>query len=316
MMTPHPIDGPGGLDRLHTIRELIALGWSAEEVRRAVRTGRLVRLRRGVYAPAGALTPWTGHARLARAVARSTGAGVALSHESAAVVLGVACDAARLDRVHLTRLDAGHGKTVGGVRHHAGPLAAADVRVIDGLAVTAPARTAVDLARTAPYAWGVAALDSVLHLRLASADELAAQVRATRGRPGASRARAALAFADAAAESALESLSRVRLAELGFPRPVLQYPVRKDGVLVARLDFAWPDLMLAGEADGAVKYRDGRFDDRTGAEVLLAEKERAGRLHDLGWTLVRWDLALLNAPGRFERRLRAGFEAARGRPAA
>ena len=45
-------------------------------------------------------------------------------------------------------------------------------------------------------------------------------------------------------------------------------------------DFLWPDVMLVGECDGAVKYMDGRS--------IVEEKQREQVLRDLGYRIVRW----------------------------
>jgi len=70
-----------------------------------------------------------------------------VSHQSAAVVLGLTLWGAHLDLVHVTRTDLPAPRIEGGVHHHEGALEAGDVVVADGLRVTSPARTAVDVAR-------------------------------------------------------------------------------------------------------------------------------------------------------------------------
>jgi very-short-patch-repair endonuclease len=52
---------------------------------------------------------------------------------------------------------------------------------------------------------------------------------------------------------------------------------------VGRVDFAWLEQGVVGEADGRVKYA-----DRNAVRVIEAEKERQARLEALGLVVVRW----------------------------
>lgn len=102
-----------------------------------------------------------------------------------------------------------------------------------------------------------------------------------------------------------ESLSRVRIAEVGLPAPVLQFEVFDEhGVWIARVDFAWPESGVVGEFDGAVKY--------TGtpeqvARAVLAEKRRQQAIEDAGWRVVRWTWSDLADRGRFRTRIAAAL---------
>ena len=91
--------------------------------------------------------------------------------------------------------------------------------------------------------------------------------------------RRAVELADPAAESVLESLSRLAMIERGLPMPRCGVPVVGDDGVVYWVDFLWDDLGLIGEADGVGKY--------AGRDALLAEKHRqealAGR-----YSFVRW----------------------------
>ncbi|MBE1515658.1 hypothetical protein [Nesterenkonia halotolerans] len=119
------------------------------------------------------------------------------------------------------------------------------------------------------------------------------------------RWRRALQFADPLSESAGESLSRVRIHELGFEQPVLQVSFEL-GSTVARVDFYWPGCGVVGEFDGKVKYL--RADELSGVsveEVVWREKLREDALRARGLRVVRWTWEDLRRPGALEARLRA-----------
>jgi hypothetical protein len=96
-------------------------------------------------------------------------------------------------------------------------------------------------------------------------------------------------FADARAESPLESISRAGIHLAGLPAPELQLPFRDARGLIGYTDFAWPEAGVVGEADGDVKYLDPAFrSGRTAEQVVLDEKIREDRLRGIGLRVVRW----------------------------
>jgi hypothetical protein len=79
------------------------------------------------------------------------------------------------------------------------------------------------------------------------------------------------------------------------PKGVPQVVVLDEwGQFVARVDVAWPQLGLVGEADGRGKYLGdaddglGRGEDAAAARVVEAAR-REFRLRELGLAVVRWD---------------------------
>jgi hypothetical protein len=112
--------------------------------------------------------------------------------------------------------------------------------------------------------------------------------------PGSRRVAAVLERATHLAETPLETLSRVRFEELGFPAPELQRSVmrRRSGSL-AFLDFAWPEHRVWGEADGNGKYLGDtgpNGDRRSSAEIVREEKAREDEVRAAtGWACARWD---------------------------
>ena len=176
------------------------------------------------------------------------------SHCSAAGVWSIPLIGPVPEQAEIVVPDRSAGRSPGVIRHRSQNCPKGVLH--DGVWVTPPARTAVDLARVRSLASGVAALDHVLHHRMASRAELIREQEAIpRGGRGRQRARLAVALADEKSESAGESLSRVRLFELGYPRPTLQHEFHDErGVFVGRPDMYWRQHKIIGEFDGRVKY--------------------------------------------------------------
>ncbi len=169
------------------------------------------------------------------------------------------------------------------------------------MCVTSVARTLADLAGTSSFLVGVAAVDQALRLNQCSVEDIrqaALELGRTRGRRAREKV---LAFATPLAESPGESLSRVRMEELGFPRPVLQQRWTLADGTVAYTDFWWPEHGLIGEFDGVAKYvRHDYAGHRTAADLVMAEKRREDALRALGPRVVRWDWATaLDRPAFF-----------------
>jgi hypothetical protein len=188
------------------------------------------------------------------------------------------------------------------------------VTVVDGWAVTSPARTVVDLCRTLPRQRAVAIGDAALRLGLQES-ELAAAVARCWAWPGMAAARRAIEFLDPRSESVGESASRVVLDDAGIPSPDLQLVVCDDqGAFVGRSDFGWSKFRTLGEFDGLVKYGRLLKPGQTLGDVLVDEKHREDALRDLGWQIVRWIWEDLQRPERLLQRLERAF--GRGRHAA
>ncbi|HSR22252.1 MAG TPA: hypothetical protein VLW53_01790 [Candidatus Eisenbacteria bacterium] len=128
-----------------------------------------------------------------------------------------------------------------------------DVTVVDGIAVTAPVRTAFDLARTRPLPEAVVALDVLARGRPDFLDEVAAYAGDRPRWLGAPNARRALALATFRSLSPGET--RLRLfwqLDCGLPEPHVNPRVWSlDGWLLGLPDLLDDRLGLVGEYDGA-----------------------------------------------------------------
>ncbi len=109
----------------------------------------------------------------------------------------------------------------------------------------------------------------------------------------------ALPLVRTGAQTPLESLSRVRLCDVGLPEPELQFPLFDRRGLVGYADMAWPGMGVIGEADGLLKY--------ASRDDLIAEKLREDRIRALGWIVVRWTwLEIMREPEAIASRILQG----------
>lgn len=152
----------------------------------------------------------------------------------------------------------------------------------------------------------VAALDSVARgTRLVTGPVHEDELLAWDGFPRTTKARrrweSCWAFADAAAESVGESVSRVRMDQWGLEPPQLQVrcDVDLDGGSRVRVDFFWPEHGIVGEFDGLTKYQKPELlAGRRPEDVVVEEKLREDALRRLGLRVVRWVWADLRRPSR------------------
>ncbi|MGI5132585.1 hypothetical protein ACQEVB_37685 [Pseudonocardia sp. CA-107938] len=275
-------------------QELLAAGFSVDEVRRGRQRGAIVAVRRGAYVGAGEDPPddLDTHRLRIEAAVRQLGTGAVVSHVSAAVLHGLPVWGLSLDRVHATRDRSSGARTGRDVHLHAAAFDADEITTVGGVLVTCPARTVVDIARSAPFDVAVAVADAALHRPrdrppLVTADELAVAVARSARRPGTTAARRAIAFADGRSESVGESRSRVAIDMAGLPAPVLQWEVQTS-IGLCRVDFYWPEHRLAGEFDGRVKYGRLLKPGQHPGDAVYAEKRREDALRAEHMGVTRW----------------------------
>ncbi|MDR3664680.1 MAG: type IV toxin-antitoxin system AbiEi family antitoxin domain-containing protein [Mycobacterium sp.] len=154
----------------------------------------------------------------------------------------------------------------------------APMTVARGRPATAPAWTAVEVARCLRRPRVLATLDAALRSRSCDRVGLARAVAKQAGRRGIVAVRELLPFADPRAESPMESEARLVMINGGLPTPELQYEVIDGHGQLRRLDFAWPQYKVAAEYDG--------LDWHSGADAMLADRGRTAALMDVGWTVV------------------------------
>ncbi|MEB4210439.1 DUF559 domain-containing protein [Mycobacterium sp. 94-17] len=245
---------------------------NGELVKSALRT-QYRRLHRDVYVDPGAeLTPLI-QARAAWLWSRRRGIIAGLS---AAAVHGAQwVDAtAPLEILHSNR------NPLPGLRIHSDRLEDDEFTLIDGVPVTTPARTAVDLGCWHPINDAVAVIDDLLRATNCKVTEFQILAERYPGRRGIQSARHAIDLADAGAQSPKETWVRLLLIRAGLPRPQTQIPVSDEfGDLTYYLDMGWEDFKVAAEYDGEQHRRD-RWQ-------YTWDIRRRETLERLGWMVIR-----------------------------
>lgn len=237
------------------------------------------------------------------------------SHESAAYLHGIDLllpPGTTVPRVTLTRRPREQTRSsVNGALIRVARLPDDHVTRTLGVPVTTVARTVMDIARTTGFMEGIVAADSALHNHVVVKVEYAIILEDCAQWKGSLRARRVLDFADGRAESALESVARVRFAQYQLPPPGLQVNISGTQGFIGRVDFCWEQYRTIGEADGALKYEDqGR--DRARAQLARDEK-----FHDAGWGTFHFTWReIYHEPAPTIDRLRRGFGRNRPRSAA
>ncbi|WP_157555293.1 hypothetical protein [Nocardia crassostreae] len=228
-----------------------------------------------------------------------------LSHQSAAVLYGTALWRTPLDRVCVTRNRRGGGRTRPHTKVYGSPLDS--VAEVDGLLVTTPARTVVDLALTLPFDAAVVAGDALAGMFGLTPDDPAEELARAKFRHGITRAKQAVAFVDGRSRSAGESLSRAMIRRCGLPPPATQGTVlTPDGRFITRADFYYEQAGVICQFDGPIYYGRALRHGHDPAEVVHREQARETYLRALGFHVVRWTWNDLRTdePGR---RLRAAL---------
>jgi very-short-patch-repair endonuclease len=273
-----------------TRAQLIGMGLTDQGIGRRVRDGRLHRVHQGVYA-VGRPTLTTKGRFLAAVV--SCGSEAALSHRSAAFLWGLLPE--RGPRVDVTVPRGGQRRRRGAVIIHRAALPAGDIALRDGIAVTTPARTLVDLADILPRRPLERAFDEAAYLRL----DLGGLAPRS-GRRGSGVLASVLARHDAGATRTRSELEErmLRLCRR-FRLPAPEVNATVEGYTA---DFVWREQRLIVETDGweahgtrAAFERDRRRD----ADLLAA-----------GWRVLRISYARLERePGWVAERIAAALAA-------
>ena len=256
-------------DRQHGVvahAQLLALGLSASAIGRRVDAGRLHRRHRGVYT--------VGHRRTGiegvwwAAVLAYAPDGV-LSHASA----GAAWAITRSSALHVTVVRTGRTRRRGLVLHHRRSVPPDELTSLDGLPITTPARTLLDLAASGLNRTRLElAVDRAEKRRLVDFADLRMLLARYPGRPGTPSLNAVLASYSGPLDtrSELEDLLLELCDAHGLPRPsvntVIEGEVR---------DFCWPSRRLVVEGDSYAWH--------SSPSALDVDRER-----DVGLTLAGW----------------------------
>lgn len=273
-----------------------AEGFNDSAIRAA--TSHLYRIRRGAYGRHHPKDAAERHRLNVIAVILRWKGEMVASHVSAAILHGCTTTDVDLRTVHVTYADGCLRR--GGrheVRSHDGPAVDGDLVEVVGIPVTNHVRTLVDCARILPLEQSLVLADHALHVGWVDADALRARVSEWAGMNGIEGARQMVHHMDGRSESPGETRTRLILSRAGIrvePQVVIN---EDDGSFVARVDLKVADAAVVVEFDGRKKYS-------TTADIERAhwqEKQRADRLRNLGYEVVRVTWRDLANPRRIER---------------
>lgn len=285
-------------------RQLIAAELTDRQIERALGGGLLAAVAPGLYRVCG--VPQTERMAIAAAVsatggAASFGTAASLLHLDAptsTVPIDVTVDVdrahPRLRRVEVeTSVRSFHPVVVHRYIGGGGPVLS-----IDGVRCTDAAQTVIDLAaRLAPDDLGNA-FERARRLGLVTPAVLARRFERvdTGNRKGAPAIREVLADArPGVLDSELEARAGRLLVRSPLAEPTRQFWVRVSERQRYRIDFAWPDLLVAVEAEG--------FEWHGGRAQWKADRRRVAALERLGWRVlvVTWDDVVLRPAETIER---------------
>lgn len=240
-----------------------------------VRSGRLIRLHRGVYA--------VGHARLRRegrwlAAVLAVGPGAVLSHRDAAGLHGLRpANHPRADVMTTRQPRAIEGIAI----HRTRSLDAHDITIVSGIPTTTVARTLLDLAGTVPHDHLTRAIREAERQRTFDLRAVQAAMARTRGRTGRGHRALKQAIAECAAFERHHTRSPLEDAFLRLVRSN-RLPLPSTNVLVEgfEVDAVWRAQRVAVELDGWTDHQTRRAFEK--------DRERDAALTAAGWRVVRF----------------------------
>jgi hypothetical protein len=266
-------------DHAFTWTEAEAAGFSRERLTDLIADGRVKRVLHGVYQPACLPDTVANRCRAAALVLRPF---EILCDRTAAWLYGVDTFEYReleilppleifvlRDLARTRRRDCKGGER---------DLKPQDVCVIQGIRMTTPLRTALDLGCRLGQRDALAALDGFMRVCAVTRADLQGELPRYRRRRGVVQLRQLVQLASELAESSGESWTRMAIIQAGLPAPELQHWVEVNGVPRYRLDLAYPKSKIAVEYDGH------EFHDS--ADRKKADEERRAWLRRNGWTVI------------------------------
>jgi very-short-patch-repair endonuclease len=168
--------------------------------------------------------------------------------------------------------------------HESYHLTHREVTELNGIPVTRPFRTFIDLAVVLPSSRLEEVLDNGLRRQLFDMRSIWRRLDELGDlRPGATRARDVLMSrvgGERPSESVLETRFHQLVRDAGLPMPSPQFTIRTNGEAIARVDFAYPELNLAIELDGAAYHSSER--------ARRQDRSRENRLVAIGWRVLRF----------------------------
>lgn len=312
MMLPkstRPVDDPrNGPVILRS--ELLAQGVHDRAIARLLHQGELVRVRHGAYTPAFVWKSLDEDGRFGlrgRAVLRQARTPVVLSHTSGLPEWNAPTWGFDLTNAHVTRTDGLAGRKEAGVQQHSGAIRAGDMVVVNRVPVMNPARIALETTTLGNTEASLCVVNHMLHHKLTSLAELNTQFVAMYCWPETLVTEIVLRLADPRIESVGETRTYWCCYQQGLPMPQPQFEIRDaNGEIVARVDFAWPELGVFLEFDGRIKYERLLREGERASDVVIREKQREEMICRLtGWRCIRVTWSDLENPARLAAKILA-----------
>lgn len=292
--------------------------FSARRLARQAESGKLVRVRRGLYLPKevwSTLTPWEKYRVRIQAVHESAESPPVFARESAAQIMGLPIIGVPEDVQTVIPAGKNGGQSNRGVRRVNALEGDPPPWQMFGMLLTPPPQTARDLAVRLPLTGSLPSMDKLLQQKLLdgspmdqprtfTADDVISASSLLPYRTQRHRVERVLSVADPLSGSPGESFSRAIMIEHGFPMPALQVRFSDSRGLIGLPDFDWEDFKTIGEFDGYEKYSAQKYlKGMTPSQVVVEEKNRENRLRAKGYNVVRWVWADLKDSSRLVRLL-------------
>jgi very-short-patch-repair endonuclease len=260
---------------------LVEAGLHTSAVTRRVKAGRLIPILPGVFK-----VPYVPEAWEQKVVAALLWAKEAVaSHRSAARLWGLLDD--RSSRVDITTTARMKSPVPWLIVHQVAELHGRDRRTYQGIAMTTPERTLMDLGAVATETDLEEALEASIRLGLTTFDRIVAHhaVSGGNGRRGSAALGRLLAERgdQPSTGSRFETLLNRMLRAAKMRLPERQHPVFIDGEFVGRVDFAYPSARVAIEADS--------WRHHFGREPWQNDSHRTTDLSAFGWAVLRFTYA-------------------------
>jgi hypothetical protein len=255
--------------------ELLACGHTYNTIATRRRAGTLHCLYRAVWAVGHPNPPWEGHLL---AAVKACGPNALLSHWSAAELQGFVDQLG--GRIHVIVLGGAHRSHRGIHVHRARGLDPIDRRELNGIPVTTPARTLLDLASMLEPHRVRRAVRRALGTGKVTLRQIGQALGRNPGARGSKILREAIASGAAPTRSEAESDVLDVVLEAGFVHPDVNKPLVLEGRRVVP-DLRWPGRRLILEIDSTAWHDDplARADDHDRQALLERHGETVLRVH-------------------------------------
>lgn len=262
------------------VRDAALLGLTRSQIWRGAAAGLLVRLSSGTYRRVD--TPDSRALRV-HALRCSVAAGQIVVDRTAAWIHGV--DVHPIEQkdaraaVETCSLPDRHASRRRELDSRQRDLLPSDIVEVDGLLVTSPLRTALDLGCHLHRREAFAAMSLLARQHGFSSADLVRELIRFRRRRGVVQCRTLAALVEPRVESHREAWVLLEILDEGLPRPEPQWWIEIDGVPTYRLDLAYPAVRVCVEYDGE------EFHDLL-EEQREYDDERRRWLREHGWVVI------------------------------